>query len=120
MKGSLSDKIRITHALSSIDDIQLMIQQVSEDDFYRNIEKKLAVLKSLEIISEALNAVSAESISLSSRPIPLQQIKGLRNLIVHEYFRVDYTQVYMIVVNDLPHLKKDLLTIIDKIESKNL
>lgn len=116
MKGSFSDKVRIAHALSSISDIDAMVEGVSEDEFYRSTEKKLAVLKSIEIVSEALNAVSAETISLSVRPIPLQQIKGFRNLVVHEYFRVDYTQVYMIVKKNLPDLKTDLLTILEKLE----
>ena len=119
MKGKLSDSIRLTHALSSISDIESMMLNISEDEFYANTEKKLAVLKSLEIVSEALNAVSSETISLALRPIPLGQIKGFRNLIVHEYFRVDYTQVFVIVKNDLPELKRDLLQILSKIENRN-
>lgn len=120
MKGSLSDYIRIKHALISIEDIETIMRDVSEDDFYRNIEKKLAVLKCLEIISEALNSTSPSVLEMSERPIPLSQIKGLRNIIVHEYFRVDYTQVFSIVKNDLTALKSDLLNILLKIDKKDL
>jgi uncharacterized protein with HEPN domain len=58
----------------------------------------------LQIIGEATNALSAET--LSNYPeIPWKQIIGFRNLVVHEYFRVSLNLVWSIVQNNIPPLK---------------
>lgn len=40
--------------------------------------------------------------------IPYEQITGFRNLVVHEYLRVDLAFVWAVVVNDLPTLRESV------------
>ena len=35
-------------------------------------------------------------------------VVGMRNLLIHEYFRVDYGVVWDVVINYLPTLKKEV------------
>lgn len=62
------------------------------------------IVHHLQIIGEAANALSPE---LCDRypDIPWAQIVAFRNMIVHEYFRVDQALVWRIVETNLPLLK---------------
>lgn len=48
--------------------------------------------------------MSAE-LKTATKHIPWESIVGFRNLVVHEYFRMDLDVVWDIVANDLPTLK---------------
>ncbi len=58
----------------------------------------------LQIIGEAANALSKETLSRYG-DIPWMQIIGFRNLVVHEYFRVSLKLVWSIVRYNIPPLK---------------
>jgi uncharacterized protein with HEPN domain len=58
----------------------------------------------LQIIGEAANSLSPER--LSRYPIiPWRQIIGLRNMLVHEYFKIDRQAIWDITEMDLPPLQ---------------
>lgn len=42
MKHNLGDKERITHVLESIENIEIILGDISFEDFSKNLEKKLA------------------------------------------------------------------------------
>ena len=66
-----------------------------------------AVLRCLTIVGEALGALSDETYArLPSVPagLPKQQ----RNLIVHEYWRVNPEEIWATVERDLPALMRDV------------
>ena len=41
--------------------------------------------------------------------VPWQEVAGFRNLVVHEYLRLDLSFVWEIVTEDLPLLKRAIL-----------
>lgn len=63
------------------------------------------IIYHLQIIGEAANDLS-KVLKNQYSVIPWQQIIGLRNLLVHEYFRIDKQLVWDIATKDLPLLKK--------------
>jgi uncharacterized protein with HEPN domain len=62
-----------------------------------------AVLRALEVLGEAARRVSEETRSAHPE-IPWISIIGMRNAILHEYFRVDLRRVWGTVQDDLPGL----------------
>jgi len=50
--------------------------------------------------------------------IEWQQIVGMRNVFIHEYFGVDINLVWDIIVNDLPLLRQKITDILLIIDSK--
>lgn len=62
-----------------------------------------AILRNLAVIGEAVNALPEESIA-SMPEVPWASIAGLRNVVVHEYFRVDPDLISDIVDNHLTQL----------------
>ena len=69
------------------------------------------VIYHLQIIGEAARATSQE---LKARypEIPWQDASDLRNLIIHEYFRVNLDIIWDIVQNDIPPLKRQIESIL--------
>ncbi len=62
-----------------------------------------AIIRPLEIIGEAAGQVSEEYCELHME-IPWHKMIGMRNRLIHEYFRVNYGAVWDTVKNDLPEL----------------
>ena len=62
-----------------------------------------AVMRNLEIVGEAARKVSRTTKEAHTE-IPWSDLVGLRNRLVHEYFRIDVDKVWDVVVNNLPAL----------------
>jgi len=60
-------------------------------------------MRPLEIIGEAARRVSQETRDAHAE-IPWEQMIGMRNRLIHEYFRVNLATVWETVQNDLPSL----------------
>jgi uncharacterized protein with HEPN domain len=56
------------------------------------------------IVGEAVKGVSAET-RTREPGIPWKQIAGLRDLLAHEYFRIDMSEILKIVDRDLGPLE---------------
>jgi uncharacterized protein with HEPN domain len=59
-----------------------------------------AVLRNLAVIGEAVRVLPA-NVKVLAPTVPWASIAGLRNVVVHEYFRVDAATIVAIVQNDL-------------------
>ena len=71
-----------------------------------------AVLRNLEIIGEAARNVP-EDISRKYSTVPWRRVVGLRNVVVHQYFGVDLSVVWVIVSSQLGELKEGIEKIIE-------
>ena len=86
------------------------MQGVSRNDFESNEMLQDAVTRPLEIIGEAAGQVSEEYQEAHTN-IPWHKMIGMRNRLIHEYFRVNYGAVWDTVRNDLP----DLIQLLEEI-----
>ena len=75
---------------------------------------RFACIKQMEIIGEASDHVSDE-IKTQFSEIEWSQIKGMRNIFVHEYFGIDTNLVWEIIKDDLPDLKNKVQFIVNSI-----
>lgn len=82
--------------------------------FYEDELIQTWVIHHLQIIGEASRATS-EQFKSKYPNVLWVKIADFRNLLVHEYFRVDFKIVWAIVQNELPKLKKQIEDIL-KIE----
>ncbi|MDD5400950.1 MAG: DUF86 domain-containing protein [Sulfurimonas sp.] len=71
-----------------------------------------ATIREFEIIGEATIHLSIETLSKYDQ-IPWRDLKDFRNLLIHEYFGVDYEIVWNTIKNDLPLLKKIVTKMIE-------
>lgn len=64
---------------------------------------RLAVEREFEILGEAARRISSR-FRKALPEIPWSQIMGLRNVISHEYDRVDYERIYRLARQEVPGL----------------
>lgn len=114
MKNSKSDKVRLEHINSSIEELETFTKNVSIEDFTNTPMIKWASIKELEIIGEATNHISQETQNLAPT-IPWKKIIGMRNVLVHQYFGVDIEITWEIIQSDIPKLKKEIIKLLKKL-----
>ena len=96
--------------LSACKEIQDFMENSDWEDFIGDRKLVLAIERSLEIIGEAASRIS-ESFRKAQYDIPWSKIRGMRNILAHEYGHVDYEIVYETAVTEMP----DLLVKLEKL-----
>ena len=81
------------------------------DEFRRNYLVVDAIVRNFEIIGEAAKNVP-EEIKSSYPKVPWKKMIGLRNLISHEYFGLDYEMLWKVATESIPENKRDIENII--------
>ncbi len=94
-----------------------MSRDADWEDFLNDLKLRLAVERCLEIIGEAAGKIS-EGFQQSSPEIPWRKIKGMRNILAHDYGRIDYTLIYETVTERIPELLKALEALMPSSENK--
>ncbi|MGE5398506.1 MAG: DUF86 domain-containing protein [Chitinophagales bacterium] len=100
--------------VDSIENIQRYIGDMSFDDFVVNKMAVDAVIRNFEIIGEAASHVP-DTIKGLYPEVPWLEMKGLRNIVAHEYFGVDLRIIWTTVHQSLPSLLLSVLQIIDEL-----
>jgi uncharacterized protein with HEPN domain len=111
MKGSIGDRQRLLHILEAIDEIQNYTSNTDIKDFLKNSMMRFACVKQIEIIGEAANYITPDTKSMFN-DLEWKQIIGMRHILVHEYFGVDFDLIWQVIINDLPELKEKVLKVI--------
>jgi uncharacterized protein with HEPN domain len=105
MKRDLNLFIR--DILESINAIEEFSKNINKKELISNRLKQSAIIREIEIIGEA-----AKNIPNSFREkypnIQWHEIAGMRDVIIHGYFRVDLDAVWNVIKKDLPILKKQM------------
>ena len=106
----------IEDMLTSMQRIEEYIGEMEFREFKMNYLVVDAIIRNFEIIGEASKNVPPE-IKDKYPEIPWKKMYGLRNLIAHEYFGIDYEMIWQISKNSLPQNSIDLRNIIEKEKS---
>ena len=115
MKGKLGDKVRLQHIAYAISLVQEFMQDKDFAELFHNQLLLSAVERQVEIIGEAANHLS-EEIKEKYTTIPWRKIIGFRNLISHEYFRVDVAILWDVITDKLPPLERTVAEMLADIE----
>lgn len=102
------DKSRCQDILRAINKCECYLEQLSPDsstEFTEMVED--AIERNLQIVGEAVSRVSSK-VTDPHPEIPWAQIRGFRNILVHEYFGVDIQIIKDVVENHLPALTATL------------
>ncbi|AUC62561.1 toxin-antitoxin system toxin component (plasmid) [Cyanobacterium sp. HL-69] len=107
-------KLYLNDILSSIKKIQLYTENITESQLLEDEKTLDAVTHNLMIIGEATKNIPSE-IRQEYKYIQWKQIIGLRNIIAHTYFSLDYEIIWDIVSNKkLDEFKQVILVILKK------
>ncbi|MGH7469397.1 MAG: HepT-like ribonuclease domain-containing protein [Longimicrobiales bacterium] len=86
-------------------------QGILREDLDRDEMRQDALVRALTVLGEAAGRVSEETRTEHSE-IPWPQIVGMRNRLVHEYFRIDLDVVWNVVSTELGPLINALQAIV--------
>ncbi len=94
---------RIEDILRAISNCEDYVQLISSDPRLTRMGED-AIERNLQIIGDAVKTLPG-TLTEAYPEIPWPQIRGLRNILVHEYFGVDIELVFEVVRIYLPPLK---------------
>ena len=94
-------RIRIHDILNAAQSIETYTEGLSCAEFAADQRTFDAVIRNLTVIGESANHVP-EEVCLRYADIPWQEMKGIRNIVVHEYFGVSTRIIRDTVRIDLP------------------
>lgn len=100
--------------LEAIEKIEVFISQIgNSDEFMNDLKSFDAVMMNFIIIGEEVSKLD-ETFKLNHAEIDWYKVKAFRNIVVHEYFGINAEEVWQIIRNRLPELKKKVLGILNK------
>jgi len=102
----------LNHILDAITKIGKYIQDIDEESFLKNDLVQDGVIRQIEIIGEAVKRLSND-LKCQSPNIPWQDIAGMRDKLIHDYFGVDIVTVWLTAIKDIPQLKEEIKRIIE-------
>lgn len=116
MSDKLGDKVRLQHILECIDYINSFVKGKALSDIEEEHTTRFAIERQLEIIGEAVNRISLETLSQQSQ-IPWRSVIAMRNILIHEYFITQAPMIWQVVQENIPPLQQavqNLLTFLEK------
>ncbi|MEO8172633.1 MAG: HepT-like ribonuclease domain-containing protein [Sediminibacterium sp.] len=106
MRSKLGDKERLRHILDFCVEIGKIIKDYDDEKFQNDFLVRAAVCSYIIWIGEASAHITAETKKKSE--VDWTNVKGMRNIITHEYFGIDYKTVFNSITEYLPPLKKSV------------
>lgn len=104
-------KILLEEILEAIELLQRYTAGLSLESFTENVEKQDSVIRRLEIIGEAAKGIP-EDLRAKYTSVPWRDITGARDVLIHEYFRIDLEMAWDMVHEDLPTLELEVRRIL--------
>lgn len=102
MKRDVS--IYITDILENMEFAEDFVKGMDYEEFISDKKTNYAVTRCIEIMGEAAKHVP-EGIRKKHSEIPWKDIAGMRDKIIHMYFRVSLEKVWLVLKEDIPELK---------------
>lgn len=107
--------IFVSHILECIEKIEEYLKGKSKEGFLSSTQLQDAVIRRIEIIGEATRNIP-EEIQVEYPEIQWEEAKGMRNILIREYFGVDLELTWEVVKKDLPELKEKILSLKQDLE----
>jgi len=108
------NRIYLDHILECTKRISQYMAGKTKEEFLADSLTQDAVTRQLEIIGEATKKISMELRNANS-DIPWSDMAGMRDVIIHEYFDVDFDIVYDTVTQRVPELQVKVEQLLNKL-----
>lgn len=102
--------------IDAIDKIEEFTQGITLEQFSKDDKTLFATVRAFEIIGEATSKLPSEV--RSHHDIPWQDVIGIRNKLMHEYFGVDVEVVWKTIKEDLPKLRPVIIQILEETKAE--
>ncbi|MGH7885504.1 MAG: HepT-like ribonuclease domain-containing protein [Thermodesulfobacteriota bacterium] len=93
------------------------IKNISYEEFLNDSKTMDAVIRCIEVIGEASKNIP-EDIRNKYSDIPWRDMSGIRDKIIHSYFKVDQEIVWLVVKEEIPVLKPKIKSLLEDFQGK--
>ncbi|ACX72263.1 protein of unknown function DUF86 [Methanocaldococcus vulcanius M7] len=104
--------------LENMKDIIDFTKDMDYDEFLKDKKTQKAVIRSLEVIGEAVKNLPEDFINKYPQ-VPWKGMARLRDKLIHHYFGINYEIIWDIVINKVPNDIKEFEKIIKDIEGED-
>jgi len=106
------DLVYLGHIDEFCEDLKTYLYEIKDfEEFKKSKLYQDAIVRKLEIIGEASKNISDE-LKKQYPEIPWRELKALRNVIVHEYFGINYSIIWEVLTKRIPILHEQIKKII--------
>jgi len=105
-----NDRDRLTDIVEAIRRVNEKLPGTKEE-FLRSELLQVWVLYHIQIIGEAANKVT-KKFQKAHPAIPWKDIIAMRHLLVHQYFGIDFDEVWNTATRDLPELEQQIIEVL--------
>ncbi len=105
------EKLYLNDIIESIIAIELYTHGMKQEQFVNDRKTYSATIREIQIICEAVKHLRKKTIE-NYPDIIWRDISDLRNILIHEYFGIDFDILWNVIVDDLPLLKKAVKTLL--------
>ena len=106
-------RFRLRHVIEAVEKINAYIEGMSPEEFLNDPRTSDAVLRNLEIIGEAARLVPQE-VTTRHHEVPWAAMRAMRNIVPHEYDRVNLPTIWHTIQQDLPPLVPLLQQVLER------
>jgi uncharacterized protein with HEPN domain len=116
MRADARDAGYLWDMLEAARETRQLLHGYTLDQLLADARTRRALERTLEVLGEAANRVSAP-MRLDQAQIPWAKIIGQRNVIAHGYAAIDHSRLFRTVTQDLPDLIADLERMVKSLET---
>lgn len=113
--SSEREALRLQDIVENIDRIAEYLDGIDSEDFGADRKTVDAVERCLQRITEAVIKIGEDRMQDIAPSMPVHAIRGLGNVLRHEYDLIDYDIIWNTVTNQLPLLRDDCETALESL-----
>jgi uncharacterized protein with HEPN domain len=111
MSENRPDVLLLFDILESIDKIEKYTREITFEQLMQDERTKDAILRNIQIIGEASKHIP-EQLLTTHPDIDWSGVAGMRDIITHRYFRVDWNLLWTSIQEELPVLKAQITSLV--------
>lgn len=115
MREPLKNPIRLQHILEAIQNIENASNGLTLQDLANNVILRHGLTWNIMIIGEAANRLTKEFCAAHPET-DWRAITGMRNVLVHDYYQINETELFPVIKDDIPPLKIQIESYLKEVE----